>query len=108
MLDRVIETVETYLRTALASVPQACPSPRSKAGGRERAPQIRVLTCGGGVVGARRIELLTSSTSTQHAGPPTPRAAILLIASRQASSLARRGAVVRCRAALVAVLLTVC
>jgi integrase len=25
MLDRVVETVETYLRTALASVPQACP-----------------------------------------------------------------------------------
>jgi hypothetical protein len=40
--------------------PKRAPSPRSKAGGRERASQVRVLTCGGGVVGARRIELLTS------------------------------------------------
>jgi integrase len=30
MLDRVIETVETYLHIALASVPQACPRPKQQ------------------------------------------------------------------------------
>jgi hypothetical protein len=46
MLGLVIETVETYLRTALASVPQACPKPtqqgrRKGAGVTGQGPDLR-------------------------------------------------------------------
>jgi hypothetical protein len=51
MLDRVIETVETYLRTVLASVPQACPKPtqqgrRKGAGTADQGPDLW-WGCGG-------------------------------------------------------------
>jgi hypothetical protein len=51
------------------------------------------------LVGARRIELLTSSTSTQHASHPPPRESPFPTASSQGRTLTRRSVLVRCGAA---------
>src|SRR4029450_988242 len=63
------------------------------------AMMTRVWAGHRGVVGARRIELLTSSTSTQHASHPPPRASPFPTASPQGSIVAKHGVVVQCRAA---------
>jgi hypothetical protein len=81
MLGRVIETVETYLRTALASVPQACPKHSRVCPARERPSKLKLgaepMGCTEGRKGpVKPIRASRRSSAVQ------PRSAVLLPAPR--------------------------